>query len=192
MIARQFILLWYLSQVAYTIKTNITIDDSFPDPRTGNSIIYNPPDAWNSGTFCQRGPGKCTAVLDTNRLSGGTWHECTFNPVDSSSNDHPNTPSTATVQFNGTAIYVYCALALTTSSPSGNSDMSFFIDGKPVGNFVRPAPNALGYEYNFLVYSNEVLPPNVHELSIINGRAGGSKALIIIIDRIVYSYVYWP
>lgn len=33
----------------------------------------------------------------------------------------------------GTAVYVFCVLARTRLSPTGNSDMSFFIDGELVG-----------------------------------------------------------
>ncbi|KAF9463808.1 hypothetical protein BDZ94DRAFT_1308514 [Collybia nuda] len=166
---------------------SVTVDDSSPDPRTGKSIAYSPASAWNSATVCQKGPGKCTAAPNKDTLNEGTWHESTFNPVDNSSNDFPNTPLTATVQFDGTAVYVYCVLALTTSGPSGNSDMTFVIDNKVVGNFVKPAPNSPGYQYNALVYSNELLPPGPHELRIVNGRINGTKSLIII-DRIVYTF----
>lgn len=92
------------------------------------------------------------------------------------------------ISLAGTAVYVFCALALTTAGPSGNSDMTFTIDGQVVGNFVRPAPNLPGYEPNFLVYSNDLLPPGPHVMGIINGRVNGTKSLIII-DRIVYTYV---
>ncbi|KAF9463806.1 hypothetical protein BDZ94DRAFT_1163261 [Collybia nuda] len=187
MIIRLFVSFWFLSQAARAIKTNVTIDDS-SDPRTGRQILYSPPSAWNSGTLCQKGPGECTAIPSTDNLHEGTWHESTFNPIDSSSNNFPNTPLTVTVQFNGTAVYVLCALALTRSSPFGNSDMSFFIDNQLVGNFSRPAPNLPGYEYNIPVYSNKTLPPGLHELLIVNGRVNGTKSLIII-DQIVYSYV---
>jgi hypothetical protein len=84
---------------------------------------------------------------------------------------------------------VFCALALTAAGPSGNSDITFSIDGQVAGSFSRPAPNLPGYEYNVLVYSNPSLQPGPHELNIINGKVNGTKSLIIL-DRVVYSWVY--
>jgi hypothetical protein len=70
-----FLLCLWLCQVAQAILTNFTIDDSSPDPRTGNLIVYDPPGAWNTGTYCSSGPGRCTAIPDKESLNAGTWHE---------------------------------------------------------------------------------------------------------------------
>lgn len=58
---------------AHAILTNFTIDDSNPDPRTGNSILYAPAGIWDSGTNCVR--GDCTARLDEDSVYDGTWHD---------------------------------------------------------------------------------------------------------------------
>lgn len=88
----------------------------------------------------------------------------------------------------GTAVYVVCALALTATSPSGNSDMSFFLDGDLVDTFSKPAPGTSGYDYNVTVYSNTSIPPGFHTLRIQNGHINGPKS-IILLDRIIYMYV---
>lgn len=70
--------LWpWLFCLARTGLVNITIDDSSPDPRTGISIEYEPPTAWNTRTLCQNGPGKCSVLPDAGSVFGGTWHEST-------------------------------------------------------------------------------------------------------------------
>lgn len=81
---------------------------------------------------------------------------------------------------------VICALARTTSGPTGHSDMSFFIDGDLVGTFVKDAPGTLGYDYNQLVYSNKSIPSGPHTLTIQNGHVNGIKS-IILLDSIIYS-----
>jgi hypothetical protein len=86
----------------------------------------------------------------------------------------------------GTAVYVQCVLARTINSPSGNSDMSFFIDGSLVGTFVRPAPGTTGYDYDQTVYFNTTLSPGSHTIRIQNGHVDGRKSLLIL-DRIIYT-----
>ncbi|KAF8898337.1 hypothetical protein BD779DRAFT_1467 [Infundibulicybe gibba] len=165
------------------ILVNVTIDDTVPDPLTGNKINYEPSTAWNSGENCQA----CTAHPDQSMLSSGTWHDSTFNALPGS-NNFPNTTLHASAAFNGTAVYVFCALARTTDGPAGNSDMSFFIDGEFVGTFAKPPPaNSSGFDYNVLVYSNTSISPRRHQLTIQNGHVNGPKSLIIL-DSIVYTY----
>lgn len=89
----------------------------------------------------------------------------------------------------GTAIYVICILAKTASSPTGNSDMSFYIDNDFVGEFYQIAPGEPGYQYNLTVYSNNSIPGGLHTFKLQNGHVDGIKALVIL-DAIIYSYVY--
>lgn len=88
--------------------------------------------------------------------------------------------------FTGTAVYVFCTLALTTASPDGDSDMTFYIDGSIVGTFVHSAPGTSGYEYNVSVYSNTSLSPGFHNLVLQNGHTNGEKSLMIF-DYITYT-----
>ena len=86
----------------------------------------------------------------------------------------------------GSAIYVICALALTTSSPAGNSDMSFYIDQQLVGTFAQSAPGTSGYQYNVTVYANSALTYGTHTFTIQNGHVNGPKSLVLL-DRIIYT-----
>ncbi|PFH54739.1 hypothetical protein AMATHDRAFT_281 [Amanita thiersii Skay4041] len=164
------------------ILVNITIDDTIPDRLTGAVVSYNPTDAWNLGTECNA----CTARPDKARMFASTWHDSTFN-LDGGSNHHPNRVLSAHTTFNGTAVYVFCALARTTTSPTGDSDMTFVIDGQVVGTFQKRAPGIPGFDYNVTVYANTTLSPAVHTLEIQNGHVDGYKSLLIL-DAIVYTY----
>lgn len=52
---------------------NVTVDDSYPDPRTGAVWSYVPPEGWNVGQNCSA----CYAQLDKTRLMNETWHDST-------------------------------------------------------------------------------------------------------------------
>jgi hypothetical protein len=98
-----------------------------------------------------------------------------------------NVPSVATAHFNGTVIYVYCALARPQdSSFATRSDMTFYIDGNVVGTFQQQPPGGDGFDYDTLVYMNTLLPPGDHEFVLQNGRADGPASLVLL-DRIVYT-----
>ncbi|KAF9456999.1 hypothetical protein BDZ94DRAFT_1176523 [Collybia nuda] len=174
------VILSFICAPTQALVTNYTIDDSSPDPRTGNSIVYSPDTSWNSATLCQGagGPSSCNAQPDKSAVSGGTWHECTF------MREKNNFPLTATVQFEGIAVYVYCVLA--PESTFGISDMTFTLDGEDMDQFTQEAPADVDYQYNVLVFSRFALSPGSHELKISNGKLNAKKSFIIL-DRIIYS-----
>ncbi|KAF9008314.1 hypothetical protein BDQ17DRAFT_1237124 [Cyathus striatus] len=179
-------ILYLLTSITNAILVNVTVDDSLPDPLTGQLITYHPTTLWNVGQNCT----SCTAVLDGASMYDRTWHDGTYYPADS--NLPPSGPSNLTFLFNGTAIYVFCALALSTSSPTGYSNMTFYIDGELVGQFEKIPPGIQGkYLYNKTVYSNTNLPPGQHAFTLQNGQPGnaGNKSLTLF-DYLVYSYVY--
>ena len=89
----------------------------------------------------------------------------------------------------GVAVYVYCVVTHSFNSPVGNSDMSFFIDGNLVGNFVQPPTGDTTYQYNVPVYVNESLPSGPHTIAIVNGHPDGNQSLTLL-DSIVYTYVF--
>ena len=75
---------------------NVTVDDLYPDPRTGRSIIFDNGN-WNIGQHCQQ----CAFQLDPFQTYRGSWHDITFDPTDSDF----NSTATATFSFTGT----FCA-----------------------------------------------------------------------------------
>ncbi|PBK86299.1 hypothetical protein ARMGADRAFT_1169249 [Armillaria gallica] len=154
---------------------NTTIDDQSP------FMFYSPEDAWNDSKHpCQN----CTAHPDASMTINGTWHDSTF---DQDAQISPNQVRNVSTIFNGTAIYVRCILAKTTSSPTGYSDMSFYIDDDLVAQFSQTAPGEPGFEYNVTVYSNSSIPAGLHRFTVQNGHVGGRKALLLF-DAFIYSY----
>lgn len=89
----------------------------------------------------------------------------------------------------GRAVYVYCVIPISIA-PSGNSDMTFSIDGQVSGTYVHGPPGVTGgYKYDTLVFSHS-LSPGSHKLDITNGRIGTTlNPAGMILDRIVYSWV---
>ncbi|KAI0789544.1 hypothetical protein C8Q75DRAFT_718548 [Abortiporus biennis] len=154
---------------------NITIDDSGTDPITGTSIVYSPPDSWSPGQTCT----DCQAHPDPSLALDHTWHDVLYIPAN-------NVNLTASLQFEGSAIYVFCILAHTSSPLDGNSDMSFSIDGQVVGNFIQPPNGDPNFSYNSPVYVNTSIPAGAHTFMLQNGRQGGQTALALL-DYIIYS-----
>ncbi|KAJ4491358.1 hypothetical protein C8J55DRAFT_556942 [Lentinula edodes] len=180
-----WVTLLLLSRHAFCVLNNFTIDDSDP------SIRYSPAGAWNARNAAQN-CSECTAQPDPVEMLQGTWHDGTFSPSAGSS-DYPNTPLFANITFNGmsslacSAVYVFCALAESTTAPDGNSDMAFYIDGQPMGTFAKPAPGFDNiYEYRYLVFSIDTLALGVHTLVLQNGYMNAPKSLVLL-DYIVYS-----
>ncbi|KAF6766494.1 hypothetical protein DFP72DRAFT_866681 [Ephemerocybe angulata] len=157
---------------------NSTVDDSFPDPLTGDKIAYTPDGVWTDGKSCQG----CSAQPSEQSLYRGTWHQGTFNSSDAS-----KVPA-ASMTFKGTAIYVYCVLPRTTDNPSGYASMTFLIDGQPAGTFEKTPPDGqTGYDYDVLVYSKTGLPDKIHYFVLQVGKGAASDTLALL-DKIVYSY----
>ncbi|KAF8987749.1 hypothetical protein BDQ17DRAFT_1199528, partial [Cyathus striatus] len=166
------------------VLVNVTVDDSLPDPLTGRLINYLPTTSWSDGVVCT----DCTATVDGGSMFDRTWHDGTYFPANS--NLPPTGPLNFTFSFNGTAIYVFCAIALSTTSPDGYSNMTFYIDNELVGQFERVPPGTQGaYLYNVSVYSNTSLPAGEHTFMLQNGQFGngGNKSLTLF-DYLVYSY----
>jgi len=172
---------WFITTQA--VLVNVTIDDSVGDPLTGASIIYTPSDAWNSGPAACN---KCLVHPDVKKLESGTWHASTFS-VNVTGNLHPNVPLSASVQFNGSAVYVFCALSRSSTAPDGDSDMAFYIDGVQAGSFTQRAIGSAGFDYRVPVYANTALTPGNHTIEVQNGQRNGNQSLMIL-DSIVYSY----
>ncbi|ETW82926.1 hypothetical protein HETIRDRAFT_426400 [Heterobasidion irregulare TC 32-1] len=159
---------------------NVTIDDSGKDPVTGALIQYLPNSTfWHgSAEICNT----CAAHPDPAQAFDGTWHDSAFHPTSS------NTVTAAYVPFTGTAIYVFCIITHTSSSPDGNTDLQFFIDSQLVGTYRLQPTGSTVYDYNVPVYVNESLPNGLHNLTIQNGRIGGLFSLILL-DKIMYRSV---
>ncbi|KAJ3993780.1 hypothetical protein F5050DRAFT_1779506 [Lentinula boryana] len=160
---------------------NVTIDDM------SSLVTYHPTGDWTPRSASNPCPA-CTAKPDTDLFFDGTFHDGTFYPLPGS-NNFTNVPLTASIVFNGTAVYVFCALAQSSDSPDGDSDMSFYIDGSLKDTFVKIAPgNNNTYNYSVNVFSVDSLTPGLHNLTLQNGHVNGFKSLMLL-DEIVYTTV---
>ncbi|KAF9448661.1 hypothetical protein P691DRAFT_780672 [Macrolepiota fuliginosa MF-IS2] len=155
------------TEVSQARFVDVSVDDPGPDHPTSELISYTPGPGVGSKlgqdcSDCTAGPQKALAYHQTR-------HDSTieFNPLPGS-NEVPNRPLFAQFRFNvhvamqtltvltqGTAIYVYTILANTRTSPAGDSDVTFYLDGDVVGTFVKNAPGAPGFVYSVNVYSND-------------------------------------
>ncbi|KAL5523488.1 hypothetical protein ACEPAG_7661 [Sanghuangporus baumii] len=170
------------SLLAHAAPTNVTIDDTNGDAVTGAQITYNPAPAWQAGQSCQN----CTAKLDGNQAYDGTWHDASYNPPGGLSNYYPGTIISASADFTGTAVYIYCILTRSNSSPDGNTDMTFYVDDQEVGSFSLPSDGDNSYQYNQAVFSWSGLDGSTnHNVRLESGHSG--QQALVLLDRIVYT-----
>ncbi|KAH0590183.1 hypothetical protein H2248_000356 [Termitomyces sp. 'cryptogamus'] len=151
--------------ISLAALVNVTVDATDGIPKTGEKITHSPPRQWNNIT--------CDSCFD------GTWHD---------SNDPDTTgvkifPFFATIPFSGSAVYIYCTIANNQTFRSKHVDVTFFIDSQLAGNYSRELTKDGTFEYNVLVYANQILPQGNHNLTIQNGAPSQ-----VLLDYIIYSY----
>ncbi|KAI0754136.1 hypothetical protein C8Q80DRAFT_1341245 [Daedaleopsis nitida] len=135
--------------------TNRTIDDQDGDSATGAIPQYAPSTGWNKGQQCTG----CFVQLDVNQVFHGTWMDGTV-PRDGTD------PWTITLNFVGTAIYVFNAVANSVTNARTDQNMTFVLDGQNVGEFVHPATSSTEIDYRVQVFSRNGLTNGSHTLVI--------------------------
>lgn len=166
---------WLFASPALAL-TNVTIDDTNGDPKTGAQISYTPQNGhWNLGPGCQR----CSASLDASQTFDQTWHDGAHYPGDSF-------VLTAEVSFTGTAVYVYGIKGYGNEFAA--TDLTFLIDNEQVGYYSQPDINGMGWVYNMLFFSTQSLSSGQHTLTIQNGAHNGSAISLLLLDYIIYSF----
>ncbi|KAL5512007.1 hypothetical protein ACEPAH_5226 [Sanghuangporus vaninii] len=163
-------------------EVNVTIDDQFGDPTTGQVIQYNPSGVWQPGQSCE----PCTAKpRPISNAYNGTWTDGSFFPQGTGTNGLSGQIISASVPFIGTAVYVQAILTGSRTSPDGNSDFTFYIDNVTSGVFQR-APNGDNtYQFDQTVFSKTGLSNSLHTLTIESGRAGDKS--LVLLDSIIYT-----
>ncbi|KAF5329134.1 hypothetical protein D9758_017153 [Tetrapyrgos nigripes] len=166
--------LWPFVTIPLTsaVLVNRTVDDTFRDGQ-GTTIQYLPEGAWNDADC-----SKCVAKPTPSLVYDQTWHDGQYLGK--------GDPLTASLTFNGTALYVYTVLVKVF--PNGhvpNCNLSFYLDGEVVGTFFENGSDldAL-YQYNASVYVNENLPYKTHIFSLVNGGVGS----LVLLDKMMYTY----
>ncbi|CDO72707.1 hypothetical protein BN946_scf184985.g127 [Trametes cinnabarina] len=158
---------------------NVTVDDTLGSPDGSVHVVYSPSDAWNTGQNCTSCAVK---TVDKNETLNGTWHEATYDV------QHQQ-QITATLVFNGTAVYAYGIVPHTDSNATSSIYLSFILDNAEVGAFVRtPAGNGTT-EYNVPLYSKDGLSAGTHNLTVLVGNAAfdGSQS-VALLDYFVYTH----
>ena len=158
---------------------NITIDDTFGDSTTGAVPAYSiNGHAWNAGSPTESANcGGCniySSLLNLSQVLYGTWHDTTPTTSD--------LPTTVTVQFIGSAVYVFNILPNTLPATTTLANISFSIDGEHVGNFTRSPKSGTAILYNQLVYQNTTLNYGPHILAMTP-----SSDSLIIFDYLLYT-----
>ncbi|KAJ8520359.1 hypothetical protein ONZ45_g2837 [Pleurotus djamor] len=116
--------------------------------------------------------------MTTNR----TWTSSTF--VRNQTGDFPKT---ATLVFNGTAVYVNCIVGPSTVfGVLGNVDITFSIDGLVAGTYTEPAPQQYIYRRN--AFGRDGLSLGEHTLVIQNGRQNTEfDQVMMFLDSVIYT-----
>ncbi|PIL31270.1 hypothetical protein GSI_05968 [Ganoderma sinense ZZ0214-1] len=167
----------FLSHLATATRTNRTIDDEKGDSVSGLLPEFSPPGAWHQGSTCGTA---CLVHLDPSQTLDGTWHDATYEPNDPE-------PRSITMRFNGTAVYVYNVLANTVAYADTGTNITFALDGSPVGHYRHIPRNTTLFDYNVPVYSNGTLQNTEHQLVIQAAGAMQSPSLILF-DYVVYTF----
>lgn len=88
------LLLLVLVQSSWCLLRNVTVDDEYGDPETGERPTYGPViygNIWHFGPSCN--DCHMTQVIDQSKTSNNTWHDCTWVPG--------NQPNYVAVNFEG-------------------------------------------------------------------------------------------
>nr|VWO99248.1 AidA [Ganoderma boninense] len=157
---------------------NVTVDDTFGDPTSGGCLQYlaGTDDAWNAGCptkncgDCHIGPQN----LNLSQIYKQTWHDSTLFAGEP--------PIAITVQFTGSAVYVFNILPNTISGTITTADIAFSIDEESVGHFTRSPDSSSTVLYNQLVYSNTTLSDGPHTL-VMTPNSNST----ILFDYLIYS-----
>ncbi|PIL33597.1 hypothetical protein GSI_04220 [Ganoderma sinense ZZ0214-1] len=115
---------------------NITVDDTFGNKDGPVTPTYLPANTIKP------------SELDTTQILDQSWHHGSY---------LPGIPIYVQVTFRGTAVYVYNVVPNTLPGAKTFVNISFALDGAPVGQFLRVPDARSDILYNHLVYANTSL-----------------------------------
>ncbi|KAF9256919.1 hypothetical protein L218DRAFT_1006799 [Marasmius fiardii PR-910] len=175
-------LILYFSTPSYASNEIRTIDDTLGDSADPNAKpVYLPKENWSAQ------PGGCQSCAfqpqNSELVFKGTWHDTTHYFA------NPNS-STIGFSFTGIALSVFCILPPKTSQAMiKNYNLTFMLDGQPVGPAFNRADSELtdSYQYNVSVLSLSNLPNSKHAFVMQLSDQVNSMALF---DYATYIYNY--
>ncbi|KAM5539941.1 hypothetical protein V8D89_006444 [Ganoderma adspersum] len=162
-----FLFLLAVFRFTTATPTNRTIDDQTGDSVSGLLPQYSPSNAWHQGSTCTT----CRIHLDPSQTFKGTWHDSTGSSEE---------PRIITMRFNGTAVYVYNALANTVASTDTTTNITFTLDDLD-HHYAHKPTNGTAFDYKIPVYTKENLANKEHILVI-------QANSLVLFDYAVYTF----
>ncbi|KAJ7483814.1 hypothetical protein B0H11DRAFT_1914677 [Mycena galericulata] len=146
---------WHVQTCISTVS-NRTIDDFYGDSVTGVVPSYDPSGVWNA-----------VVVFDD------TWHDTTsLNATD---------PPSVTIQFTGTAIYLFGIVPNTVPFADTIVDLTFVLDGAFLGSYTHTPDTSTTILYSVLMLSSSGLSNKTHTLL-------AQTAALFIFDYAIYTF----
>ncbi|KAJ7749562.1 hypothetical protein DFH07DRAFT_555138 [Mycena maculata] len=154
---------------------NRTIDDEFGDSVSGALPTYRPDYYWNVGTSCTI----CEVHPDPTLAFNHTWHDTSQLPG--------HAPVSVTLDFVGTAIYVFCIAPPMMTNVVTLYNLNFTLDGVRSGTFSYSPTSTTDFVYNLSVVSLESLANEAHTLLV--STDDSENGSIFLFDYAVYTTV---
>ncbi|KAJ7118945.1 hypothetical protein C8R44DRAFT_922769, partial [Mycena epipterygia] len=154
---------------------NRTIDDQSGDSVSGVLPTYSPARFWQQGSSCT----SCRFHPDPSQVFDHTWHDSSQFPGEA--------PVSLTLDFAGTAVYVFCIVPPITPNATTVYNLNFTLDGVSHGTYSYSPTSSTEFMYNVSVLSLESLLNKTHTLLIsTDSSVDGS---IFLFDYAVYTCV---
>ncbi|KAK7024042.1 hypothetical protein R3P38DRAFT_1087963 [Favolaschia claudopus] len=154
--------------------SNRTIDDQFGDSVSGALPVYNPAPNWNEGASCSN----CAIRPDPALAFNHTWRDNSQFPGGAS--------VSLTLDFTGTAVWVFCIVPPITANAITNYNLSYSLDsGAHQGRFAFTPTSKTDFLYNVTAVSLSSLPNTAHTLSVATDDAANGS--IFLFDYAVYT-----
>ncbi|EJD48730.1 hypothetical protein AURDEDRAFT_122678 [Auricularia subglabra TFB-10046 SS5] len=157
---------------------NVTVDDAFGDERT--NIVPRYSHGWKSHSHTQL-CSQCGARPNEVQAYRGTWHDASTYVTDE--------PSTISIDFSGTKIYVFFILFNAIGTANNNTRLSFYMDGSdiPEGYFLHTTNAASDlYMYNQLVFESNTETMGNHTL-LVSSWSDGRTGSLALFDYAIYT-----
>ncbi|KAJ7272834.1 hypothetical protein C8J57DRAFT_260268 [Mycena rebaudengoi] len=154
---------------------NRTIDDESGDSVSGAKPVYSPPTYWSLNSSCDGCKVHPNASLAFNR----TWHDSSQLPG--------NGPVSITLEFTGTAIYVYCIVPPVIPGVVSLYNLNFTLDGADSGRFHFSPTSTADYLYNVPALSLPSIPNQKH--SLVMSTDNSVDGSIFLFDYAIYTTV---
>jgi len=158
------------------VISNQTIDDESGDSVSGALPTYVPASSWRLGPTCP----DCVVHPDQSLAFNRTWHDNSQFPGDP--------PASLSLDFVGTAIYVFCIVPPIEANVISRYSLNFSLDdGASQGTFVYLPTSNTDFLYNVSVVSLPSLSNKAHNLLVsTDDTINGS---IFLFDYAVYTTI---